>query len=201
MPPITGLTFMTTGKTTSRLLTLLFLLPLTLQAGSFTLPQLMGLFSGVQSRSASYTEEQTLAVLDVPLESHGTLTFRAPDILEKSVANGGGSYRVEGQQLQVEQGGVQRQIALDSYPALAAFVASFRATLAGDQQTLERYYTVRLEGGQTDWTLTLVPTQSDMAAVIKRITIHGSGNQIDLIETAEQSGDSSRMQLRENNEN
>lgn len=201
MPPITGSTFMTTGKMKNSLLALLLLLPLTLQAGSFTLSQLMALFSGVQSRSASYTEEQSLALLEVPLESHGTLTFRAPDILEKQVANGGGSYRVAGQQLQVEQGGELRQIALDSYPALAAFVASFRATLAGDQQTLERYYKVGLEGGQGNWTLTLVPTQSDMAAVIKTITIHGSGNQIDLIETAEQSGDTSRMQLREHNEN
>lgn len=206
MPPITGLISMTTGKTinsifrVSRLWTLLLLLPLAAQADSFTLPQLMGLFSGVERRSASFTEEQTLAVLDVPLESHGTLTFVAPDILEKEEANGGGSYRVAGQQLLVEQGGEQRRIALDSYPALAAFVASFRATLAGDQQTLERYYKVTLAGRREDWTLTLQPTQSDMATVISSITIHGSGNNIDLIETVEQSGDTSRMHLREKNE-
>ena len=200
MRPITGLIFMTIGTMKNSLLALLLVLPLTVQAGSFSLPQLMGLFSGVKSRSASYTEQQTLAVLDVPLESRGTLTFHAPDVLEKQVANGGGSYRVAGQQLLVEQGGEQRQIALDSYPALAAFVASFRATLAGDQQTLERYYRINLSGSQNDWTLTLQPTQRDMAAVIKTITIHGRGNQIDLIETIEQSGDSSRMQLREQNE-
>lgn len=192
---------MTIGKMKNSLLALMLLLPLAGQAGALTLPQLMGLFASVENRSASYTEEQTLAMLEVPLESRGTLTFHAPDALEKQVANGGGSYRVVGQQLQVEQGGEQRQIALDSYPALAAFVASFRATLAGDQQTLEHYYKVTLKGEQADWTLSLVPTQSDMAAVIRLITIHGNGNQIDLIETVEQSGDVSRMHLRENNEN
>jgi hypothetical protein len=189
---------MTTGKTTSRFfLWLLLLLSPALQAGAFELSQLMGLFSGVESRSARYTEEQTLAVLDVPLESHGTLTFRAPDTLEKTVANGGGSYRVKGRQLTIEQGGEQRQIALDSYPSLAAFVASFRATLAGDRETLERYYHIVLQGQRDDWTLTLKPKLDDMASVIESISLHGSEDTITLIETVERSGDVSRMHLRE----
>jgi len=189
---------MTTGKKTSRFLALLcLLLPLVAQAVSFDLAQLMGLFSAVESRSARYTEEQTMAVLNVPLESHGTLTFRAPDTLEKRVDNGGGSYLVEGRQLHIEQGGEQRRIALDSYPALAAFVASFRATLAGDRQTLERYYHIALDGERGDWTLTLKPKQDDMAAVIESITLHGSEDTISMIETVERSGDVSRMQLRE----
>lgn len=191
---------MITGKSATRLLLSLILLPQLAQADGFSLPQLMELFNGVEQRSASYTEQQTLPLLDVPLESHGRLLFRAPDRLEKQVADGGGSYRVAGQMLEVEQDGVLQRIALDSYPALAAFVASFRATLAGDQQTLERYYNVTLEGDARGWVLTLLPTERNMAALVRRITLHGSGNRIGLIESVGHDGGHSRMQLREQHE-
>lgn len=189
---------MHTGKTIINLL--LLLLPAMTQAGSLTLSQLMAQFSQIDQRRSEYTETQYLAMLEIPLESQGTLLFQTPDILEKTVANDGGSYRVEGEQLQIEQSGKQHRIALDSYPALAAFVASFRATLAGDQRTLQRYYQITLQGNMDNWSLLLKPKQSDMAAMINTITLSGSGNRIRQIETVEQSGDSSRMQLREQNE-
>ncbi len=178
---------------------LLLLLPMVVQADSLSLPQLMTQFSNVESRTTDYVEKQYIAMLEIPLESHGTLTFHAPDILEKSVSNGG-SYRVKGQQLQIRQNNELHHIALKNYPALSAFVASFRATLAGDLNTLEHYYTTALHGNANSWTLSLTPKQRDMATVIRSITLHGSENQIRLIETIETNGDSSRMQLRERHE-
>lgn len=179
----------------------LLLLPLVCVAEPLSLSELMGLFSQVKQRSVSYTEQQYLDILDIPLESSGSLIFRAPDYLEKQVDNGGGSYRVEGQQLQVEQNGELRSIALESYPALAAFVAAFRATLSGDLQTLQRYYRIDLQGEREAWSLSLTPTQREMARVVREIRIHGEGGRITLIETREQGGDNSRMRLGTGDEN
>lgn len=195
---------MTTGMkriSSLSLLWALLLLPTAIQAAPVSLPELMRLFAQVERRSVSYTEQQYMDFLDMPLQSSGTLTFRAPDYLEKSVDNRGGSYRVQGQQLQVEQNGELRSIALESYPALAAFVAAFRATLAGDTQTLQHYYQTDLQGERQDWTLSLIPTQPDMARVVREIRLHGEGGRIHLIETLEQGGDHSRMQLGTGDEN
>ncbi len=189
---------MLTGKTINSLL--LLLLPIVVQAAPITLPQLMAQFSAVESRRADYAEKQYLAMLEIPLESHGTLTFHAPDILEKISTDGGNSYRIEGEQLQIQQNGEQHQISLNNYPALAAFVASFRATLAGDQQTLQRYYHITLSGVLNDWTLLLEPKQDEIAVIIRTITMHGSYNRVRLIETVERSGDSSQLKLSERNE-
>lgn len=189
---------MLTGKTISSLL--LLLLPMVAQAVPVTLPQLMEQFSAVENRRADYVEKQYLAMLEIPLESHGTLTFHAPDILEKISTDGGNSYRIEGEQLQTQLNGEQHQISLNNYPALAAFVASFRATLAGDQQILQHYYHATLSGELNDWTLLLEPKQAEMATIIRSITMHGSKNRVRLIETVERSGDSSQLQLSERNE-
>lgn len=179
----------------------LLLLPLVGVAEPVSLPELMALFARVEQRSVTYTEQQYLDILEMPLESSGTLTYRAPDYLAKQVDNGGGSYRVEGQQLQVEQNGELRSIALESYPALAAFVAAFRATLSGDIQTLQKYYRIELQGERKAWSLSLIPTQPDMARVVREIRLHGAGERINLIETREQGGDHSRMRLGTGDEN
>jgi hypothetical protein len=178
-------------------LMLLLLQPFALQAQAFSLEQLMERFAGVGERSARFVEVQHLSMLDIPLESHGRLTFRAPDYLAKRVDEGGGSYRVEGDQLYIEQGGKERSIALQSYPLLRAFVASFRATLSGDLDSLQRYYMVELEGGPVAWLLRLEPQHADMARLVREIRISGSQDRVERIEMIEQGGDRSVMQLRE----
>lgn len=180
---------------------LLLLLPFVVEAETFTLPQLMQRLAQVEQHSISYREQQYLSILDMPLESSGTLSFRAPDVLEKRVDNGGGSYRVQGRQLEVEHDGEPRTLSLQSYPVLAAFVAAFRATLNGDQQTLERYYRVELQGELDDWQLSLRPTQSEMSRVLRAIHFYGNSERIRVIETLEQGGDHSRMELGDEGEN
>ena len=79
---------------------------------------------------------------------------------------------------------------------LMAFVASFRATLAGDLATLQRYYRLKLGGGPDDWTLTLIPTETAMVAVIREVVIEGSGARLRRVTTLEQGGDSSLLTIR-----
>lgn len=178
----------------------LWLLPLSACAESWSLTQLMAQFAGVEERHARYEETQYLSILEVPLVSTGTLHFRSPDKLVREVDDGGVSFRVDGEQLLIRQGGEQRRIALDSHPALAAFVASFRATLAGDLETLRHYYHVTLEGQARDWTLLMRPRQGEMALVVRAVRIEGQFDRVVRIETEEQGGDRTVMTLSESDE-
>ena len=167
------------------------------QAGEWTLQALMGRLAEVESRRVGYTEERHMSMLGVPLVSAGELVYRAPDYLKKQVSEGGqGSYEIQGEQLRIEEDGEVRELPLSAHPALQAFVASFRATLAGDLATLQRFYRLSLSGSAADWTLTLVPTETSMARVIREVTIRGSGDRLLRVETLEQGGDSTVMTIR-----
>lgn len=167
------------------------------QAGDWSLQTLMAQLAAVESRQVGYSEVRHLSLLGVPLQSRGELYYRAPDYLKRSVTEGGqGSYEIDGEQLRIEENGEVRELPLSTHPALQAFVASFRATLAGDLVTLQRYYTLELRGTATDWSLTLHPTEPSMSAVIREVTIHGSGNVLQRVETLERGGDSSVMTMR-----
>jgi hypothetical protein len=167
------------------------------QAADWSLQTLMGQLAAVESRRVSYSEERHLSLLGVPLQSSGELIYRAPDYLKKTVDEGGlGSYEIDGDRLRIEESGEFRELPLSEHPALEAFVASFRATLAGDLLTLQRYYRLALSGSASDWTLTLVPTELSMATVIREVTIRGSGDRLHQVETLEAGGDSSTMMIR-----
>jgi hypothetical protein len=167
------------------------------QAGEWTLKALMAQLAAVESNRVEYTEERNISLLGVPLYSAGEVLYRAPDYLKKTVREGGqGSYEIRGEQLRIEENGQVRELPLDAHPALMAFVASFRATLAGDLAALQRYYRLKLAGEPSNWTLTLIPTEPSMAAVIRDVVIHGSGAQLEQVTTREQGGDSSLLTIR-----
>ena len=86
-----------------------------------------------------------------------------------------------------------REIRLADMPAIAAWVESVRATLAGDASTLARHFTVRASGEPSRWRLDLTPLSVELAAIVLRVSIDGAGAQIGRIEVAEASGDRSVM--------
>lgn len=166
-------------------------------ASAWGLAQLMEQLATVESRRVGYSEVRHIELLGMPLQSSGELIYRAPDYLKKTTVQGGeGSYEIDGELLRIDSGGERRELPLDSHPALAAFVASFRATLAGDLATLQRYYRVTLEGTAEAWRLGLEPTESTMAMVVRRVVIEGSGKRLLQVETMEAGGDRSVMTIR-----
>ena len=86
---------------------------------------------------------------------------------------------------------LRRTLALNDYPVVRAFVESIRATLAGDLQTLTRFYRINVEGNSEQWRLSLAPTEPAMLAVVRQIRIGGSKNRIVSIEVIEAEGDRS----------
>jgi hypothetical protein len=160
-------------------------------AADWGLAQLMQELGQVKRAEARFTERKYLRVLNAPRVSSGTLTYIAPDKLEKrTLKPKPEALLVDGDVLTVEHAqGKKRTLRLGDYPVLRAFVESIRATLGGDAATLERYYKVQLEGGRERWELFLAPRERAMSQVISQIRIAGGGGRVGLIEVQEAKGD------------
>jgi hypothetical protein len=168
-------------------------------ADAWGMEQLMAELGKVRRSQARFTERKYLKVLKAPLVSSGTLTYTAPDKLEKRTLKPRPEVLlVDGGQVVVElEAGARRTLKMADYPVLQAFVESIRATLGGDGAALERYYKVSLEGGPAAWQLYLAPRSRDMARVISQIRIGGGNGRINLIEVQETRGDRSVMKVTE----
>lgn len=160
-------------------------------ATEWDLAQLMEALGQVKHAEARFTERRYLKVLDAPRVSSGTLTYTAPDKLEKRTLKPKPELlRVDGGVLTVETAQDERRtLKMEDYPVLRAFIESIRATLGGDVATLERYYEVDLEGGRDAWQIYLAPRERSMRQAISQIRIGGSGGRVDLIEVQETRGD------------
>lgn len=170
-------------------------------AAQWDLAVLMDQLAGRESGQATFTEQKYLGVLDKPIQQSGTLAF-APGHLEKITRQ---PYlermSVNGDDLVIESGPhrTRRQMSLRRYPPLQAFIEGIRATLTGDLDTLQRFYRIALHGSRGDWELQMVPSQAEMAAVVRLVSIRGAGDRIATIEVVQKNGDRSVMHISEKN--
>lgn len=160
------------------------------------LPQLMQELALVKHSQGHFVEKKLMAVLDVPLVSSGTLSFRAPDHLEKHTQKPRDESLVLDQgvlTIENKQRNQKRTLVVQQYPAVWALVESIRSTLAGDQATLERFYIVQLKGDASHWRMKLLPRDRQAGMMVKEIVFSGSGGRVSGIEMLEVTGDSSSM--------
>lgn len=167
-------------------------------AAEWGLEQLMHELGRVRSARGKFTERKYLAILNAPLEFSGTLIYIAPKRLEKhTLLPRPESLILEHDKLTIEnkERSQRRTLVLQDYPVVWAFVESIRSTLAGDLQTLNRFYRVGLEGGESQWRLVLRPSEPKMREMVSEIRLSGSGNRIATIEVLETEGDRSIMTI------
>lgn len=169
-------------------------------AAGFALPDLMQKLAQVKSTQAAFTETKQMAVLDSPLVLKGKLVYVRPDRLEKHVLS---PYEertvVAGDTVTIENKTRDRTttLSLASAPAVLSLVESLRATLSGDFAALERHYTLRLEGGPGNWTLTLTPKDASVASLVACVRLGGTGARVVRVEVEETGGDRSVMLISE----
>ncbi|BCB26636.1 hypothetical protein SKTS_15220 [Sulfurimicrobium lacus] len=147
-----------------------------------------------------YTETKTSALLKEPLKSSGTLRFKKPAFLEKHVQTPFEEIlTVDGERMTWEKPAAHKKhtMALRDFPVVWGFIESMRATLNGDAKTLQRFYKVRLDGDERQWSLVLLPSDIDMAQFIRVIRIGGSKTQLATVEIEEAGGDRTLMTLSE----
>ena len=147
-----------------------------------------------------YSETKTSALLKEPFKSSGTLRYKKPAFLEKHAQTPFEEIlTVDGDRMTWEKPAANKKhtMALRDYPMVWGFIESMRATLNGDAKTLQRFYKVRLDGNERQWTLVLLPSDIDMAQFIRVIRISGSNARLATVEIEEAGGDRSFMTLSE----
>jgi hypothetical protein len=162
---------------------------------------LMRGFAALPGSRARFSEEKEVPELDLPLPSEGTLSWTAPDRLEKRTTSPIQEVlRVAGGRLSYERPdrGIRQEFALADQPEMAALVEAVRGTLAGDLATLRRFYAIEFTGGgggpDRPWRMVLTPLSLRLRGAVQRIAIAGRGPQVLEVETQASSG-SSRMRV------
>src|SRR5271166_1056257 len=159
--------------------------------------ELMQMLARVPESSASFAEVKVIAMLTRPLHATGRLLYRRPAHLEKvTLEPQPERLVVDGNRLTLtEANETPRIIDLDAEPAIRALVDAIRGTLSGDLAALRRSYAVTMEGGVSDWRLTLTPSDPGVARLVTRTTIAGAGTALRLVQTTQANGDEIRMTI------
>lgn len=145
--------------------------------------------------ATGYTEVRFVQMLDAPLILRGDLTYSSANELGKRVAS---PYEetttiANGQVEIARPGKPAKRFSLKRAPALAGFLESFSATLAGDAQRLARSYVLESEGDDAHWQLRLTPRDASLAKHVKRVVIDGHAAAPRCFEIEETGGDSSLL--------
>jgi hypothetical protein len=164
-------------------------------AVAWDLKQLMSELSQIKTAKALTRGAQILKRAQGAARVLRHALYTAPSRLEKitSTAEAGKPGSRAGQTHHRTGRGQRRTLTLQDYPEIWAFVESIRATLAGDLETLSRFYQTSLEGDAERWQLALQPNEQKMRAMVSLIKISGHKNWVDSIEIQEADGDHSLM--------
>ena len=164
--------------------------------GPDPLDALMHALAARRSGHVSFTEVQQLAVLDRPLESSGELLYEAPDRLEKRILKPRPETLVLAHGLlTATRGKHTRTMELAAWPQGAPLLESIRATLAGDRATLERIFSVELQGDAARWTLKLTPRDPEAARAVAEVLISGENATLKTVEILQADGDRSLLTI------
>ena len=178
-----------------RLAALLCLLSFaTTAAAAWDINQLMNDLAQKTGGRAKFVEKQYLAVLDKPLVSSGEMLYTAPHRLEKrTVSPKAELITLDNDMLYVERGGKKFSLRLSSRPEAVAFVDSIRGTLTGNRKLLEASYSLFLSGNPANWSLRLLPSDTDIAAILRSIDIRGAHDRVLSVEYQLADGDRTVM--------
>lgn len=163
---------------------------------AYDIGQLMNDLARNKGGRAKFVEKKFLAVLDKPLVATGEMTYTAPDRLEKRTLTPKPEFMLlDKDSLTLEREKQKLTINLASQPEALAFIDSIRGTLSGNRAALERNYGLHLAGTAEKWTLTLLPSDQKIAALVQRITVSGNRGQVRQIEYLQADGDRSLLAI------
>lgn len=168
----------------------------TATAADWNVARLMQDLAQQRGGKVAFSEKKYIALLDRPVESSGELVYQPPARLEKRTLKPNvESLVLDRDVLVVERGKQKYTLQLQQYPEITAIVGSIRNTLAGNLEALERQYRVDLQGSPERWSLTLLPSDARIAAIVQRIQISGTGDELRQIDMLQADGDRSVMQI------
>jgi outer membrane lipoprotein-sorting protein len=163
------------------------------------LEDVMARLAQVGASRAEFVETKTMAFLEKPIVSTGTLAYERPGRLERHTRTPHEERMiVAGDDITIEIPAKKqkRTFGLRLNPVLWGFIESIRATLAGDLKTLERFYWVRLSGETARWTLDLEPRDAAMSRYVQAIRLSGGTGGLERVEVFEANGDRADMRIK-----
>jgi hypothetical protein len=160
------------------------------------LAELMRQLAGQRHTTAHFKQSQWLNGLTRPLESAGTLSYRAPDYLEERIETPRAQRLVlDHGVLSMQLGRHRRSVALADYPQLAPLLDSLRALLAGDLPALQQHFALQLTGTLSQWQLQMRPLDPSVQARLQDIRVRGRGAQIEALQLEQSDGEHSLMRI------
>jgi hypothetical protein len=165
-------------------------------SAAFSVADLMQMLAARGPDNARFVERKYLAILDRPVESSGELRWRPPDRMEKQTTAPKPELLVlEKGMLTLERDRKKLTLQLRDYPQIAAMVESLRGMLAGDRTALEKTYRMEAHGNRERWTLVMLPSDQELAALVLRIDVTGTRDRVRSIEIRQADGDRSVMTI------
>jgi outer membrane lipoprotein-sorting protein len=132
-------------------------------AAAFDLAALMSLLATPREGTVAFTEQRFVQTLDAPLRASGTLSFAAPDRLERRQTEPSTeTMQVEGNRVTLMRGGRSKTLMLDASPEMLGVIEALRGTLTGNGALLSRHFRTTVSGDAAQWSLDLVPLQPEL---------------------------------------
>lgn len=163
--------------------------------------RLMHMLGEVEAAELTFVEQRTSAFLVDEIELTGSMSYRAPDRIEKHVETPFvEKIRIAGDLLTIEKVSDRGESSLKTYSlqsldSIGTAVEGIRATLSGNLDSLNSNYDVEMSGDVEAWQVLLVPLRAEVREIIERISVSGSDSMIRVIETQDADGDESTLTL------
>lgn len=151
----------------------------------------------VHQRQNAFHEVRVIGALTQPLDSAGSLSYRAPGHLEKlTLTPRREDLVIEGDMVTIVRGKAAPQT-LDASrnPALQLLVDTLRAPLDGDVERLKRSYRLAASGELGSWTLELTPANDAVAKQVRTVTLTGRNNAILGLRIVQANGDTQSLTI------
>lgn len=142
-------------------------------------------------KSARFSETLTSKFLNKALVTKGTLEFKAPATMIKSIWEPEKIVQhIDGDMLSISNNKKENtSISLLSSPELAAGINAVRWILSGNEKALDHDFNVIFNNVVYQWTIRLEPKDSEVAIVINSIVVSGEESRIKQIKITHANGD------------
>jgi outer membrane lipoprotein-sorting protein len=161
-------------------------------AAAFDLAALMSLLATPREGTVAFTEQRFVKTLDAPLHASGTLSFAAPDRLERRQTEPGTeTMQVDGNRVTLTRGGRSKTLMLDASPDMLGVIEALRGTLTGNGALLSKHFRTTVSGDAAQWSLELVPLQPELKRSLAGARLWGRHEQLLGVEMTLADGDRS----------
>ena len=167
-------------------------------SGPLTLEALMQRMSSTTGVRAEFREEKTLALLETPLVSEGTLYFVPPSRLARITTRPGASALViDGGRMSYTDEAGESDVDLSGNRVARSIVENFIVLFGGDLAALRERYRVEFGAEGTRWHMQLTPKTAPLTQFIASVEMRGVGPELEEMVIREADGDRTVTRFRQ----